>query len=90
MSGTKSLGEAASSFAAEWQTLDALPRRSKRSAGEKEEARSVLQAMAERCHQLVRENRVEIYDRLTDGKTKRVRVDEHARAISSVMSAYEI
>jgi thioesterase DpgC len=76
LSGADPFAGAASAFADGWAALDALPRRSTRSAAEKENARKVLAGMANLCRRLVRENRDEIYDRLTDGRTRSLRVDE--------------
>ena len=59
-----------------WETLDHLPLRSKRSEREKataSQARESLLALSER---LVRSHRQEIYDRLTEGGSRRLRADD--------------
>jgi thioesterase DpgC len=63
-------------FARGWALLDALPPRSKRSAEEKAAANRTRDSLVALSQRLVRENRREIYDRLTDDGTRRVRVDD--------------
>jgi thioesterase DpgC len=71
-----SLSASPVAFSLGWEILDRLPRRSKRSESEKAAAARVRQAMAALCSLLTRAHRGEIYDRLTAGMTKRVRVDD--------------
>lgn len=70
------LADARLTWAAGWEILERLPLRSKRNEGERRAALAVGMAMDELCHRLVRAERRSIYDRLTAGMTKRVRVDE--------------
>jgi thioesterase DpgC len=71
-----SLAPAREAFSLGWEILDRLPPRSKRSEPEKAEAVRVRDAMAALCSRLTRANRREIYDRLTAGMTRLVRVDD--------------
>jgi thioesterase DpgC len=63
-------------FARGWALLERLPPRSKRSEEEKAEANRIREKLFSLAQRLARENRREIYDRLTDGRTRRVRVDD--------------
>jgi thioesterase DpgC len=59
-----------------WETLQQLPARSKRSGAEREQAARIRGALLEETSRFARSNRREIYDRLTNGKTVAVRVDD--------------
>ena len=67
---------ARSVFRKGWELLDSLPPRSRRSAVEKEEAGDVLDAMSDLCWRLCRMHRSRLYDRLTEQRSKALRVDE--------------
>ncbi|HEX9725840.1 MAG TPA: enoyl-CoA hydratase/isomerase family protein, partial [Vicinamibacteria bacterium] len=59
-----------------WDCLDRLPLRSKRTEAERAEASRVRDSLLAETGRLARSNRREIYDRLTDGRTRPVRVDD--------------
>jgi len=63
-------------FARGWETLDRLPLRSKRSEDEKATAARARESLLALSQRLARANRREIYDRVTESRTGRVRVDE--------------
>ncbi|HSF16908.1 MAG TPA: enoyl-CoA hydratase/isomerase family protein [Vicinamibacteria bacterium] len=63
-------------FALGWEILDRFPLRSARSEAEKRASTFVIEAMADVCWRFCRTNRRNIYDRLTDGMSKRVRLDD--------------
>lgn len=59
-----------------WELLDRMPQRSKRTATEKEEGRAVVDSMADLCWRFCQVHRSEIYDRLTEGRTRAVRLED--------------
>ena len=59
-----------------WELLDGMPRRSRRTATEKKEGLAILGAMADLCWRFCRVHRNEIYDQLTGGRSRAVRVDD--------------
>ncbi len=59
-----------------WESLDRFPPRSKRTDAERKEAARIRDILLEETSRLARSKRREIYDRLTESKTQRVRVDE--------------
>ncbi|GMR24603.1 MAG: hypothetical protein BMS9Abin37_3172 [Acidobacteriota bacterium] len=67
---------ARSIFEKGWQLLDHLPARSQRSAAEREKGRDVVDAMSDLCWRFCRTHRSELYDRLTEQRSRAVRVDE--------------
>jgi enoyl-CoA hydratase/carnithine racemase len=71
-----SLADARPAWTTGWEILDRFPPRSERSDGERKSALFVRESMEELCHRLVRRERRAVYDRLTSGMTKRVRVDD--------------
>jgi thioesterase DpgC len=73
---TLALDEAREELARGWSLLDALPLRSKRSGEEREAATLTRDSILALVERLARANRHEIYDRLTEGWTRRVRVDD--------------
>ncbi|MGH9333154.1 MAG: hypothetical protein ACRD21_05325, partial [Vicinamibacteria bacterium] len=73
---TSGFEEAREAFARGWEALERLPLRSKRTEAEAREALRVRESMTSLCAQLTRAHRRELYERLTDGRTKRVRVDD--------------
>jgi len=73
---TADLDEAREEFAHGWALLDGLPLRSKRSAEERAAAARVRESLLALSERLARSNRREIYDRLTEGRTRRIRVDD--------------
>jgi thioesterase DpgC len=73
---TADLDEAREEFAHGWALLDGLPLRSKRSAEERAAAARVRESLLALSERVARSNRREIYDRLTEGRTRRIRVDE--------------
>ena len=68
--------EAARECAHGWARLDALPLRSRRSAEQRTAADGIRDSLFALSQALAREHRSEIYDRLTEGRKRRVRVDE--------------
>ena len=73
---TADLESAREAFANGWELLDHLPLRSSRSEEEKATAARVRDSLLAVSERLARSNRLEIYDRLTEGRTRRVRVDD--------------
>jgi len=73
---TADLDEAREEFAHGWALLDGLTLRSKRSEEEKAAAARIRESLFSLTERLARSNRLEIYDRLTEGRTRRVRVDD--------------
>ena len=63
-------------FARGWREIASLPSRSARNDAEKARGGERVREMAELCSSLCRTHRREIYDRLTDSRTRSVRVDE--------------
>ena len=59
-----------------WDRLDRLPLRSKRTEAERAEASRVRESLLAETGRLARSKRREIYDRLTDRRTQRIRVDD--------------
>lgn len=59
-----------------WESLDRLPLRSKRTEAERAEASRIRDSLLAETARLARANRIEIYERLTEGRTRRVRVDD--------------
>jgi len=59
-----------------WDRLDRLPLRSKRTEAQRAEASRVRDSLLAETGRLARSNRREIYDRLTDGRTRGIRVDD--------------
>ena len=59
-----------------WKLLDSLPARSQRGADEKEDARDIVDAMSDLCWRFCRTHRSELYDRLTEQRSKAMRVDD--------------
>ncbi len=59
-----------------WDRLDRLPLRSKRTEAERAEASRVRESLLAETGRVARSNRREIYDRLTEGGKRRVRVDD--------------
>jgi thioesterase DpgC len=59
-----------------WDLLDRMPLRSKRTGAERTEASRVRESLLDETGRVARSNRREIYDRLTEGRTRRIRVDE--------------
>ena len=59
-----------------WDRLDRLPLRSKRTEAERAEASRVRDSLLAETGRLARSNRREIYDRLTDVRTRPVRVED--------------
>jgi len=60
--------------------LDRLPSRSQRAPSEKLAGESIVRAIAEACWQFFGAGRTEIYDRLTDGRRRWLRIEELAAA----------
>ncbi len=59
-----------------WESLDRLPLRSQRTEAERKEAARIRDALLEETSRLARSKKREIYDRLTESKVLRLRVDE--------------
>ena len=59
-----------------WKLLDSLPARSRRSAAEKEEGSDIVDAISDLCWRFCRTHRSELYDRLTEQRSKAVRVND--------------
>ena len=68
--------EAREVFARGWAELDALPPRSARDEAQQSRGQGLVADMADLCALVCRAHRREIYDRLTDGGTVSVRVDD--------------
>ncbi len=68
--------EARDVFARGWRELASLPPRSTRNDADKARGAERVREMAKLCSSLCRKHRREIYHRLSDGKTRSVRVDE--------------
>ena len=64
------------SFEPGWEALDRLPPRSRRTEAERKEATLIRDSILGETQRFARSNRREIYDRLTDGCARRVRVDD--------------
>jgi len=73
---TTDLDSARETFTRGWELLERLPLRSTRSEEEKATAARVRDSLLAVSERLARSNRREIYDRLTEGRTGRPRVDE--------------
>jgi thioesterase DpgC len=63
-------------FRSGWELLDGLPRRSRRTSTEKKEGHAILGSMADLCWRFCRVHKNELYDLLTDGRSRAVRVDD--------------
>ncbi len=59
-----------------WESLDRLPPRSKRTEAERAEAARARDSILEETARWARTNRREIYDRLTESRSRYLRVDE--------------
>jgi thioesterase DpgC len=59
-----------------WDSFDRLPLRSQRSEAERQEGVQIRDALLEETARYARSHRREIFDRITEKGTKRVRVDE--------------
>jgi len=68
--------EARGFFEDGWRQLEGLPPRSRRNPSQKAKGAELIDSMAALCWRFCRTHRRELYERLTDGMTKAVRVDE--------------